>query len=227
MCTQTLKALSSQMRLVNQTQASHTLKNINIMSHRRSVTTSDALTIKCAARSKLVSYTAHSEDDDVAQRFIDMLEEDIKQIHEEHLRFPKEMKYTKSDEVRFQAATECHICEGELGGDRARDHCHLTGKFRGAAHESCNVNYQIPKFFPLIYHNLSGYHSHFFIKKLKGKCEHKNQKIKCIPRKGRELHYIQQRCGSRLICEGWKKFLGQKRLIYGFQFRCIIKESWQ
>jgi len=55
-------------------------------------------------------YTAQSEDDDVAQKFIDMLEEDIKQIYEEHLRFPKKMKYTKRDEVRFQAATECHIC---------------------------------------------------------------------------------------------------------------------
>ena len=94
-------------------------------------------------------YTAQSEDDDVAQKFIDMLEEDIKQIYEEHFRFPKEMKYTKSDEVRFQAATECHIyLWGELGGDRARDHCHLTGKFRGAAHESCSVNYQIPKVLP-------------------------------------------------------------------------------
>jgi len=41
------------------------------------------------------------------------------------------MKYTNSDEVRFQAATECHICGGELGKDRARDHCHRTGKFRG------------------------------------------------------------------------------------------------
>jgi len=55
-------------------------------------------------------YTAQSEDDDVAQKFIDMLEEDIKRIYEENLRFSKEMKYTKSDEVRFQAATECHIC---------------------------------------------------------------------------------------------------------------------
>ena len=86
-----------------------------------------------------------------------MLEEDIKRIYEEHLRFPKEMKYTKSDEVRFQAATECHICGDELGEDRARDHCHLTGKFRGAAHVRCNSEYQIAKFFPVIFHNLSGY----------------------------------------------------------------------
>ena len=85
---------------------------------------------------KLVTYTAQSEDDDVAQKFMDMLEEDIKQIYREYLRFPKDMKYTKSDEVCFQAAEKCHICGGELGEDRVRDHCHLTGKFRGAAHES-------------------------------------------------------------------------------------------
>jgi len=77
---------------------------------------------------KLVMYTAHSEDDDVAQKFIDILEEDIKQIYKEHVKFPKEMKCTKSDEVRFKAATECYICGGELGEDRARDHCHLSGE---------------------------------------------------------------------------------------------------
>jgi len=42
-----------------------------------------------------------------------MLEEDIKQIYREYLRFPKDMKYTKSDEVCFQAAEKCHICGGE------------------------------------------------------------------------------------------------------------------
>jgi len=44
---------------------------------------------------KLVMYTAQSEDDDVAQKFVDMLEEDIKRIYKEHIKFPKEMKYTK------------------------------------------------------------------------------------------------------------------------------------
>ena len=112
----------------------------------------------------------------------------IKQIYEEHLRFPKEMKYTKSDGVRFQAVTECHICGGELGEDRARDHCHLTGKFSGAAHVSCNLDYQIPQFFPVIFHNISGYDSHLLIKKLKDKAEDKNENIKCIPKN--EENYI-------------------------------------
>jgi len=80
----------------------------------------------------------------------------------------------------FQATTKCHICGGELGDDRAIDHCHLIGKFRGAAHVSCNVKYQIPKFFLVIFHNLSGCDSHLFIKNLKAKCEDKSEKITCI-----------------------------------------------
>ena len=50
------------------------------------------------------------------------------------------------------------------------------------------MNYQIPKFFPVIFHNLSGYDSHLFIKKLKDKCEDKNEKIKCVPQN--EENYI-------------------------------------
>ena len=57
-------------------------------------------------------------------------------------------------------------CEKLLGKDKVRDHCHLTGQFRGAAHNGCNINYKIPKFFPVIFHNLSGYDSHLFIKNL-------------------------------------------------------------
>ena len=58
------------------------------------------------------------------------------------------MKYTKSDKVRFQAATKCHICGGELGEDRAQDHCHLIGKFRGAAYVSCNLRVPNTKVLP-------------------------------------------------------------------------------
>ena len=73
------------------------------------------------------------------------------------------------------------ICNEELGKDRVRDHCHLTGKFRGAAHEGCN---KISKFFPVVFHNLSGYDSHLFIKTL-GNSE---GDISCIP--NNEENYI-------------------------------------
>ena len=78
----------------------------------------------------------------------------------------------------------CHICNEELGEDRVRDHCHLSGKFRGAAHEICNSKYKVTKYFPVVFHNLSGYDSHLFIKTL-GNTE---GYISCIP--NNEENYI-------------------------------------
>ena len=43
----------------------------------------------------------------------------------------------------------------------------ISIKFRGAAHKKCNRNYRIPNFIPVYFHNLSGYDSHLFIKKIK------------------------------------------------------------
>ena len=84
----------------------------------------------------------------------------------------------------YDNSTLCHICNEELGKDRVRDHCHLTGKFTGAAHEVCNLKYRVPKFFSVVFHNLSGYNSHLFIKAL-GNSE---GDISCIP--NNEENYI-------------------------------------
>ena len=52
------------------------------------------------------------------------------------------------DKLVYDNSTVCHICNEESDKDRVRDHCHLSGKFLGAAHEICNLKYKVPKFFP-------------------------------------------------------------------------------
>ena len=60
------------------------------------------------------------------------------------------------DKLVYDISTLCHICNEDLSKDRLRDHCYLSGRFRGAAHEICNLKYKDPKFFPVVFHNLLG-----------------------------------------------------------------------
>ena len=60
---------------------------------------------------------------------------------------------------------------------KVRDHCHFTGKYRGAARNSCNLQCRKPLILPVIFHNLQGYDSHLFIKQL-AKVE---GSLSCIP----------------------------------------------
>ncbi|XP_055388367.1 uncharacterized protein LOC129616887 [Condylostylus longicornis] len=77
-------------------------------------------------------------------------------------------KLTEEQNKDFESAKLCHICEGKFdhSDQKVRDHCHLTGKFRGPAHEGCNLNFQDSHTIPIVFHNLSGYDSHFIIKNL-------------------------------------------------------------
>ena len=87
-----------------------------------------------------ITYTAISDDEDVGQIFVDTLEENVKRIYKMQQEKIEQFKYIlKEDRKKFKYAmkyaTTCHICEKKLGEDRVIDHCHLTGKFRGAAHK--------------------------------------------------------------------------------------------
>ena len=75
---------------------------------------------------------------------------------------------TEEEEKEFQSSNTCWICEKLIGDDdeKVRDHCHITGKFRGAAHWSCNINLQLTKKVPIIFHNLIGFYSHLIFYEL-------------------------------------------------------------
>ena len=71
------------------------------------------------------------------------------------------------EEEQFQSSNICWICEKPIEDEKVRDHCHITGKFRGTAHRSCNINLQLTKKVPVIFQNLKGYDSHLRFYKLK------------------------------------------------------------
>ena len=80
-----------------------------------------------------------------------------KKVMKKH--FNKHLIMTKEKEKQFQSSNTCWICEKLIDEGKFRDHCHINGKFRGAANWSCNVNLQLTKKVPVIFHNLSRYGS--------------------------------------------------------------------
>ena len=79
--------------------------------------------------------------------------------------FNKNLIMSEEEEHLFQQSNSCWICKKLIDNDeeKVRDHCHVTGKFRGAAHQNCNVNFQLTKKVPVIFHNLRGYDNHYLI----------------------------------------------------------------
>ena len=72
--------------------------------------------------------------------------------------FKKNMVITPKQVRKFQKETKCHICgEHVEGEDKVRDHCHVTGLYRGAAHNKCNLNHKLTWKIPVVFHNLRGY----------------------------------------------------------------------
>ena len=78
------------------------------------------------------------------------------------------MIISEEEEEQFWSCNTCWIFEKFIddNDEKVRDHCHVTGKFRGAAHWGCNVNLQLTKKVPVIFHNLKGYESHLIFREL-------------------------------------------------------------
>ena len=110
--------------------------------------------------------------------------------------FNKPLRMTEENEQEFKKTKECHICDKKYTEKdiRVRDHCHITGKYRGSAHQECNLKLRInPKEIkiPVILHNLRGYDSHFIMQEIgaivkkhaykNNKGEEKQMNINAIP----------------------------------------------
>ena len=122
----------------------------------------------------------------VIEKFIENINSEAESCKETIKKyFNKPLIMTKENELDFRNSTHCHICEKkysnrdnfimkkgkmiEIKNHPVRDHCHITGKYRGSAHNCCNLQLRIDPEklnIPVIFHNLKGYDSHFIIKKL-------------------------------------------------------------
>ena len=101
-------------------------------------------------------------------------------------KFKKPLKMSDEDQQHFQATKECHICNQTYTNKdiRVRDHCHITGNYRGSAHQDCNLKLTIsPKEFeiPVIFHNFRGYDRHFIMKEIGSIGKEHDMEINCIP----------------------------------------------
>ena len=78
---------------------------------------------------------------------------------------------TTEEKIYHNKQKICYICKKKFNNNeknnyKVRDHCHYTGKYRGAAHNICNFRYKVPKEIPIVFHNGSIYDYHFIIKEL-------------------------------------------------------------
>ena len=83
----------------------------------------------------------------------------------------KMIPLTPEEKIYHNKQKICYICKKEFNDNdkknyKGRDHCHYMGKYRGAAHNICNLKYKVPKEIPIVFHNGSIYDYHFIIKEL-------------------------------------------------------------
>ena len=128
--------------------------------------------VVCCYDDKYSKQTRIYRGENAVYKFIEKMLEEVehcKTVIKKH--FNKPLVMTEVDEQHFKTMDGCHIC-GEKYTDKdvcIRDHCHITAKFRGSAHQECNLKLRIKPEnikIPVIYHNLRGYDSHFIMQQI-------------------------------------------------------------
>ena len=104
---------------------------------------------------------------DCVEKFCEHIISESKRLYNSFPECPME-PLTKSQIKEYKRATKCHICFKPFSKKKrkVRDDCHYSGLYRGAAHFSCTLQYKIPSYIPVVFHNLAGYDAHLFIREL-------------------------------------------------------------
>ena len=132
---------------------------------------------------------------------------------------------TKEEQRSYNDASKCHICmkpfNDPQNNRKVRGHCHYTGLYRGAAHNTCNLNYKIPKQIPIVFHNLSGYDAHLFIRELGKKFNSKD--IRCIAENKEKYISFSVKIPVKLVNVKGKPFIKNIELRFIDSFRFMGK----
>ena len=118
-----------------------------------------------ASKSKLNYYRK----DDCMNKFCKNLGEHVTKII--NYKKKKMIPLTTEEKIYHNKQKICYVCKKEFNNSdkknyKVRDHCHYTGKYRGAPHNICNLTYKVPKEIPIVFHNGSTHDYHFIIKEL-------------------------------------------------------------
>ena len=105
-----------------------------------------------------------------AKKFVSWIEQIAKKIFG---KFENTVPMIFDEEAKklYESQHVCYACGGKFGSDKkgdvkVRDHCHFTGRFRGALHSRCNLRLGRTRTIPVIFHNLRGYDSNLFVKEM-------------------------------------------------------------
>ena len=82
--------------------------------------------------------------------------------------FNEELAMTEKDNEDFENATKCWIFNNDYIGTglKVKDHCLITGKYRGSAHTDCSINVKLNHKIPVVLPNLKNYDSHLIMQEL-------------------------------------------------------------
>lgn len=105
---------------------------------------------------------------EASKKFLDDLYDIARRVEHLYSRIIPMTPLTHQQVVTHTVATNCYLCNNMFTETnfKVHDHDHLTGCYRGPACNNCNINYKLPKFIPVVLHNLSGYDSHFIVPEL-------------------------------------------------------------